>query len=345
MLKGRPSNGGPQSRIRTPATRPSQPHFLHMPHVPGLRSPYARLGRLVHFGRMLDKIRLNLAGRLPAEYQDNLGDGRFTLFDSRLCRFLGLRYSDVVAEVKQGRTDEEMLAWAGRNSLPRSDEECMVWNRFISKIGWRDDRSEALQERVRDGGLEGRGIETFFDLIEVDEGRDPVKARPWEFKPARILVIMGVAGSGKTTIGLALAEALDWVFADADDFHPPENVGKMTAGISLTDEDRAPWLASIRAYIEESLRNDRSAIITCSALKERYRETILVDPARVTLIYLKGSHELLAERISQRSGHFMKPKMLETQLATLEEPDNALVVDITPKPDVIVANIRAALGI
>ena len=156
---------------------------------------------------------------------------------------------------------------------------------------------------------------------------------------------MGVAGSGKTTIGVALAKALHWSFADADEFHPPANVAKMSAGIPLNDEDRAPWLQAIRQHIEKTLREGNSAVITCSALKQAYRDMLMVEPQRTTLIYLKGSRDLLQSRISHREGHFMKPEMLDSQLETLEEPKDALVVDIRHTPQEIVAEIRAKLGV
>jgi len=150
-----------------------------MPHVPGLRSPYAKVGRLVYFGRMLDKIRLHAAGRLPGEYHANLGEGRPNLFDARCCRFLGLKYADLAACTRQGGVDDEILAWAEARGAPRTDDECNAWNRFIAKIGWRDDRSEVLQERIREYGLGGKPIETFFDLLDYDEGRDPAATRAW----------------------------------------------------------------------------------------------------------------------------------------------------------------------
>ncbi len=150
-----------------------------MPNVPGLRSPYARVGRLVYFGRMLDKIRLHAAGRLPAEYHANLGEGRPHLFDARCCRFLGVKYADVAARTLAGGSDEEVLAWCEACGARRTDDECNVWNRFIMKIGWRDDRAAVLQDRVRAYGLTGKPIETFFDMIDYDEGRDPAATKPW----------------------------------------------------------------------------------------------------------------------------------------------------------------------
>ena len=150
-----------------------------MPQVPGLRSPYVKVGRLVYFGRMLDKIRLHAAGQLPADYHANLGEGRPTLFDGRCCRFLGVKYADVAARTLEGGSDEEILAWCEARGTARTDEQCLIWNRFLMKAGWRDDSSGRLQERVRQYGLTGFPIETFFDLIDYDEGRDPVAAKPW----------------------------------------------------------------------------------------------------------------------------------------------------------------------
>ena len=159
-----------------------------MPHVPGLRSCYSKAGRLVYFGRMLDKIRLHAAGKLPAEYQANLGDAQTQVLDGRCCRFLGIRYADVRERTlaggdgcaSPGGTDEEVLAWAHARGTPRTDEECHMWNRFILKLGWRDERSAVLPQRIRDSGLTGKPIETIIDVIEYDEGRDPVATRAWD---------------------------------------------------------------------------------------------------------------------------------------------------------------------
>jgi len=151
-----------------------------MPHVPGLRSCYSKVGRLVYFGRMLDKIRLHDAGKLPADYVANLGDAQHNVLDGRCCRFLGVAYSMLQRRVLEGGTDEEMLAWAHAHGVPRTDEECHVWNRFLLKLGWRDERSAVLPERIRSSGLLGKPIETVIDHIEFDEGRDPVTDRAWE---------------------------------------------------------------------------------------------------------------------------------------------------------------------
>jgi gluconokinase len=151
-----------------------------MPHVPGLRSCYAKVGRLVYFGRMLDKIRLQAAGTLPEAYQANVGDGQFYVLDGRCCRFLGIKHADLRAQVLAGRSDEECLAWAHANGTARTDEECHMWNRFLVKLGWRDERSAVLPQRIKDSGLEGKDVQTLIDHIEYDEGRDPVADRAWE---------------------------------------------------------------------------------------------------------------------------------------------------------------------
>ena len=160
-----------------------------------------------------------------------------------------------------------------------------------------------------------------------------------------VIIVMGVAGSGKTTVGEKLAAALGWSFRDADDFHPPENVAKMSAGLPLNDHDRAPWLAAIRAHIDACLARGEGSVVTCSALKEAYRRVLVADPARVKLVHLTGDFALLAARIGSRQGHFMKPAMLHSQLAALEPPPDALAVDIAPPPDEIVARIRRALAL
>lgn len=151
-----------------------------MPHVPGLRSCYAKVGRLVYFGRMLDKMRLHAAGRLPAEYQKNLGDSQGPVLDGRCCRFLGVRYAEVRERVLAGDSDEAVLTWAHAHGIPRSDEDCHMWNRFLLKLGWRDERSAVLPQRILDAGLTGKPIETIIDHIEYDEGRDPLGTKAWE---------------------------------------------------------------------------------------------------------------------------------------------------------------------
>jgi gluconokinase len=143
----------------------------------------------------------------------------------------------------------------------------------------------------------------------------------------QFFIVMGVSGSGKTTVGTKLASQLGWNFYDADDFHPPANIAKMADGIPLDDEDRTPWLASLHDLISTSLEENLSGVLACSALKERYRQTLMDGNKNVQLIYLKGSFVLLQSRMSARSGHYMKPSMLQSQFAALEEPADALTVD------------------
>ena len=160
-----------------------------------------------------------------------------------------------------------------------------------------------------------------------------------------VIVLMGVAGSGKTTIGLALAAQLGWSFRDADEFHPPANVAKMSSGTPLTDRDRTAWLAAIRAHLDACGTRGENAVVTCSALKEKYRARLIADPANVKLVHLAGDPELIAGRLRARQGHFMKPEMLQSQFADLEPPRDALTVDIAPPPDAIIAQIRQAFSL
>lgn len=161
-----------------------------------------------------------------------------------------------------------------------------------------------------------------------------------------IVLVMGVSGSGKTTIGERLAARLGCGFSDADQFHSPANKAKMSRGIALTDADRQPWLLAIRAAMDEQRRQGRDHVFACSALKRRYRELLRGADDDLRLVYLQGPPDLLARRLRQRKGHFFAPELLADQLATLEPPgpDEALVMDIRQPPEVIVERIAAALG-
>jgi len=160
----------------------------------------------------------------------------------------------------------------------------------------------------------------------------------------RFFIVMGVSGCGKTSVGKSLAEYLGWDFYDADDFHPPENVSKMASGTPLTDSDRAPWLASLNDLISSSLTQDHPGVLACSALRERYRQQLLEGNDGVRLIYLKGSYDLIWSRMIVRADHYMKPHMLQSQFETLEEPTNALIVDISLSVDEIVQEILKHMG-
>jgi gluconokinase len=160
-----------------------------------------------------------------------------------------------------------------------------------------------------------------------------------------VLVIFGVTGTGKTRVGSALAEALGWKFIDADDYHDEANLAKLNQGIPLNDEDRWPWLARLRAVIEQHVTQGRSAVVACSALKRVYREYLSIG-SEVVLVYLKAESKVLEERLRRRRGHFMNPTLLKTQLETLEEPlDDTLAVDTARAPAEIVDVIRKALHI
>lgn len=158
-----------------------------------------------------------------------------------------------------------------------------------------------------------------------------------------IVIVMGVSGSGKTTIGELLADRMGCGFSDADDFHPAANVEKMRAGTPLTDDDRRPWLQALRQAIENWQAAGESRVIACSALKAAYRDQL--SPRNDAIfVFLKGSAEIIAGRLKARKGHYMNPDLLASQFATLEEPAGAIVVDIAPPPAVIVDNIMARLG-
>jgi gluconokinase len=160
---------------------------------------------------------------------------------------------------------------------------------------------------------------------------------------SRIVLIMGVSGSGKTTVGRMLAGQLGWAYFEADDFHSAANKTKMSRGIPLDDDDRAPWLAAIRQRIDECVAGHQSAVFSCSALKESYRHFLMDRIPAISLVYLAGDQATLLARMRGRSGHYMKPDMLQSQLATLEVPDHALMIDITQSPETIVAQIRKYL--
>lgn len=159
-----------------------------------------------------------------------------------------------------------------------------------------------------------------------------------------VVILMGVTGAGKTTVGQALAAELHWRFADADDYHSPANIAKMRAGIPLDDADRAPWLQSLHDIIARWSTAGENAVLACSALKDSYRQMLLVSPD-VCLVYLRASFEVISQRLSHRAGHYMNPTLLRSQFETLEEPRNALVIDADESMQQIVSQIRAGLGV
>ncbi len=158
---------------------------------------------------------------------------------------------------------------------------------------------------------------------------------------------MGPAGSGKTTVGKLLASQLSWEFADGDDFHPPANIEKMARGEGLTDEDRVPWLQSIHNAMVQWQAQARNVVLACSALKRSYRDLLGVHSSAkgIKLVYLKGSYDLLLERLHSRKGHYAKEQLLASQLADLEEPRDAITVDAAKSPEQIVSEIRKRLDL
>jgi len=161
-----------------------------------------------------------------------------------------------------------------------------------------------------------------------------------------IVILMGVSGAGKTTIGRRLAAILNWCFVEGDDLHPWQNVQKMSQGLPLSDRDREPWLMQIRERIVALQQQGQSAIITCSALKRRYRDILHPQPdGSIQFVYLKNDATTLRSRLEHRPGHFMKAEMLDSQLATLEEPENAIVVPVsdTKTPEQIAIDIATQL--
>jgi gluconokinase len=167
-----------------------------------------------------------------------------------------------------------------------------------------------------------------------------------------VILVMGIEGTGKTTVGKLLAERLHWEFADADDFHSAANKEKMKQGIALTDADRAPWLAAIRAQIWRWIAAKAKGVITCSALKQSYRDELLSPPAglegradEIKTVYLHGTYALIAKRLHQRQGHFAGEALLASQFATLEEPRDAISIDVDQTPDQIVEEILRRLNL
>jgi gluconokinase len=157
-----------------------------------------------------------------------------------------------------------------------------------------------------------------------------------------IVVLMGPAGSGKTTVGELLASQLGWEFADGDSFHSPANIEKMSRGVPLDDNDRIPWLDAIREAMEQWSVQRRNVVLACSALKRNYRERVLINSA-VRLVYLKGTYDLLRERLHARKGHYATEQILTSQFADLEEPADAITMDVARSPEEIVLEIRTQL--
>ena len=159
----------------------------------------------------------------------------------------------------------------------------------------------------------------------------------------KVIVLMGVTGCGKTTIGQLLSETMAWSYYDADDFHPTANVEKMSRGIPLEDEDRWPWLQKLSECLGDWIKLGSGAVLACSALKEVYRQRLIDDRKEVSIVHLVGTRELIAERLEKRVDHYMPSSLLESQFQTLEPPHDAIIADITKTPEEIVRHIQHSL--
>ena len=160
-----------------------------------------------------------------------------------------------------------------------------------------------------------------------------------------IIILMGVSGAGKSTVGKLLANDLGWSFYEGDDLHPRSNVVKMAQGIPLTDDDRWPWLRRIRLLIGDLVSRGQSGVVASSALKQAYRDELVGDVDDVKLVYLKGEYGTIISRLEGRQDHFMKSGLLESQFQDLEEPDGVFTVDVGADPEAIVASVKQALGL
>ncbi len=159
------------------------------------------------------------------------------------------------------------------------------------------------------------------------------------------LILMGVSGTGKTTVGRALARVLGWAFIEGDDHHPPENIAKMGSGVPLDDADRAAWLAALHDLIHEYLRNGNPLVVTCSALKQKYRDQLLAGNPGAVFVHLQGSYELILDRMRARREHFMKSELLRSQFEALENPVGVVTVGIDQPVERVVDKIIARTGV
>lgn len=158
-----------------------------------------------------------------------------------------------------------------------------------------------------------------------------------------VVILMGVSGSGKTTIGQLLARDLGWSFYEGDDYHSERNLDKMRDGVPLSDEDRVPWLYTLHQLVQDLITTSQHAVITCSALKHTYRKSVTEGHPQVSLVYLRGNYTLIHPRLTSRTGHFMKADLLASQFGALQEPHDVPFVDVSQSPEAIVEQIKSML--
>ena len=177
-----------------------------------------------------------------------------------------------------------------------------------------------------------------------DQGPNSVDPVDPSLEYRMVIILMGVSGAGKTTVGKLLANDLGWTFYEGDDFHPRSNVVKMAQGIALTDDDRWPWLDELHKLIDGLVASGQNAVVACSALREGYRQHLRRGDTEVVFVYLKGDYQLIRSRIAERHDHFMKADLLESQFRTLEEPEGVVTVDVSLEPAKIVDAVKKKLG-
>jgi gluconokinase len=280
---------------------------------------------LVHEGRGLQRLArpfpAHAGGRQPPEL---LVDERRDFIDARRLAFVGAH------EPIRRRSAHYRVDGADEQTQPRVDGDAAVARSF----------------RRRRGAACPRRLSLRFEAPLQTSGAVTVAPqRPTRYAASVVVVLIGAAGAGKTTVGKALAAALGWRFVDGDDYHAPASIAKMRAGVPLSDADRAPWLASLHCVIAATLDRREHIVIACSALRDSYRRTLQGGLHAVRFVYLEADESTLRRRLAERPGHFAGPALAVSQLATLEAPVDALTIDATRPPEQIVDTIGYEFGL